>query len=99
LGSPAKGEIAPGEVQIWKFTATPNEPLIVHWNSSSWDYQIETYNDKGEGDAFQSDNMDDNNRYGFLRVREPHTYVIVLTGGKSRASYTIDLSKVAVVKS
>lgn len=97
LATPAKGEINPGEVQIWKFSATPQVPLFVRWTSSNWSYDVAIYDDKGQATGFQRENLDANNQLGILRVNEPRTFVIVLTG-KERASYSIELSKIAIGK-
>lgn len=89
---PAKGEIADGQVQIWKFTAAPNDPLLVHWNSSQWNYEVSIYNDKGQESDFQRLTIDDHNLYGLLKVSQPQTYVIILTGRAEKANYTIELN-------
>jgi len=89
---PAKGEISAGQVQVWKFTAAPNDPMLVHWNSSNWNYTISIYNEKGESADFDRQTIDPNNLYGLLKVDQPRTYVIVLTGGAEKANYAIELS-------
>jgi hypothetical protein len=94
MAKPAKGEIADGEIQIWKFTATPNEPLFVRWNSSNWSYNLAIYDDKGNATDFQRQDIDGHNRLGILKVSEPRTYVIMLVGSKDKASYSIELSPI-----
>lgn len=98
MSTPAKGEIAEGQVQIWKFTATPNNPLLIHWNSSNWNYDVAIYDEKGQRADFQRQDIDDHNRLGILRVTQPQTFVIVLTGGKDKANYTIELGPIPSFK-
>ena len=91
LTSPARAEISEGDVQIWKFTATPQKPLLVHWSSTAWSYDIAIYDEKGRQADFQREAIDGHNTYGILKVTEPQTYVIVLTGGHGKANYSIEL--------
>jgi hypothetical protein len=96
IGTPAKGAIAKGEVQIWKFTVKPGNPVLIHWNSSNWSYDVNIYGDKGEFANFQRDDVDANNKFGI--ITRPATYVIVLTG-KSNATYSIDVGNIPGYKS
>jgi len=91
---PAKGQIGDGQVQVWRFTATPNDPLLIHWNSTNWSYGVEIYNDRGERTDFEHQDLDAHNRFGILKVAQPQTFVIVLTGAKEAASYSIELGAV-----
>jgi len=91
LGNPARAEISHGEVQIWKFTVKPNDPVLLHWNSSSWSYDVSVYDENGQRTEFQRDDLDEHNKFGI--VSRPATYVIVLTGG-AKASYSIELGAV-----
>ncbi|MCC7229680.1 MAG: hypothetical protein IT203_04750 [Fimbriimonadaceae bacterium] len=93
-GKPAKGTIAPGEIQIWKFTAMPNDPLLVKWISDRWGYDIAVYNEAGQPDGFQQQEIDASTRLGILKVGQPHTYLIVLTGGPAKANFTIELTSI-----
>ena len=94
LATPAKGDIANGQVQVWKFVATPNDPLLIHWTSSNWSYEISIYNEKGERSDFERQRIDDHNAYGILKVDEPRTFVIVLTGHGDKANYSIALDHI-----
>lgn len=87
----AKSEITPGQVQIWKFTAAPNDPMLVRWISSNWDYGVSIYDEKGNPVHFQLQDIDKSNRLGILKVNQPQTYVFVLTGGAQRSNYEIKL--------
>ena len=93
-GTPAKGEVADGQIQVWKFTATPDAPLLIHWSSTNWSYEVAIYDDKGQRTDFQRQDIDAQNRYGILKVSQPQTYVIVLTGKGDKASYTIQLNPI-----
>jgi hypothetical protein len=90
IGAPAQGELADGQVQIWKFTATPDKPLLIHWHSSQFNYGISINDEKGQSSDFQRQWIDDQNQFGILKVVKPQTFVIVLTG-VTKASYLIDL--------
>ncbi|MBX3120528.1 MAG: hypothetical protein KF784_15825 [Fimbriimonadaceae bacterium] len=92
--TPAKSEISDGQVQIWKFTATPNDPLLIRWSSSAWSYGISIYDDHGNPAGFQRQAIDANNTFGLLKVDKPQTFVIVLTGGKEKANYSIELGSI-----
>lgn len=92
--TPAKGDIGEGEIQIWKFKADPKKPVFVHWNSTNWGYGVAIYDDKGNATDFQRQDIDEHNRLGILKVAEPRTYVIVLTGGKEKSSYSIELNAI-----
>lgn len=97
--TPAQGEISQGEIQIWKFKAMPNDPLLVHWRlSAGAAYDVAVYNESGTPTDFQRDYIDEKNRYGILSVREPATYVIVLTGTGAKSSYSIDLKTLPDLK-
>jgi hypothetical protein len=89
--SPAKGEISSGEVQVWRFTARPNDPLFIRWKSTNWDYDVAIYDDQGRPTDFQRERLDPNQLIGILTVAEPRTYVIVLTGTGAKATYSIEL--------
>lgn len=92
--SPAKGEINEGEIQIWKFTAKPGEPLLVRWTASAWSTDVAIYDDKGQPTDFQRQDIDANTRLGILKVDQPRTFVIVLTGRGAKTSYQIGLTDV-----
>lgn len=95
--TPASGTIERDQVQIWKFTATPNDPLLLRWTSSNWDYEIAVYDDKGQSAYLQQEAIDANNRIGILKVTEPRTFIIVLTG-KGKSTYSIELNDIPGVK-
>lgn len=90
-GAPAQSELPPGEVQIWKFTAKPDQPLYMHWKTQGH-YSISIIDDKGNPSDFQRTDIDDANAYGIIKVNNPTTYIIVLTGGEKSAKYSVELS-------
>ena len=91
-GKPASGQIADGEVQVWKFTAQANDPLLLRWKSSGWAYSISVYLDNGARASLPLTPVDETSRYGILKVDKPTTYLIVLTGTGAKAQYSIELS-------
>ncbi len=92
--APAKGEIVEGQTQVWKFKANPKEPLFVHWNSADWSYDVAIYDDHGNPTDFQREDIDDHRKLGILKVAEPTTYIIVLTGKKGKVNYSIELNSI-----
>ncbi|MDR3690711.1 MAG: hypothetical protein P4L46_15135 [Fimbriimonas sp.] len=94
LGQPATGQIGDQQVQVWTFRASPEAPILVHWKSSNWNYEANIYDDHGHPTDFQRDDIDPHNRFGILTVKEPQTFVIVLTGSRDQANYSIDLEPI-----
>lgn len=90
-GKPASGQIGEGEVQVWKFTVQPNDPLLIRWRSSSWAYGISVYQEDGQRASLPLTEIDSQLRVGILKVSEPTTFLILLTGKRTRADYTIDV--------
>lgn len=89
---PAKGEIGNGDVQVWKFTAQANDPLLLRWKSSGWSYSIDVYLENGTRASLPLTTVDESSRYGILKVDKPTTYLIVLTGTGAKAPYSIEVS-------
>lgn len=90
--APAQGEMKDSGVQVLKFTAKPDEPLLVRWNSNSWNYSINIRNDQGENVNLPMTQVDVNNKYGILKVQEPTTFLIVLKSTGPPSRYVITLS-------
>jgi len=92
-GSPAQAEIAPGQVQVWKFTARPNDPLYIHWISKGG-YTSSVFDDQGHSSGLPMTNIDGANSFGILDVNgdRPVTYLIVLASTGGKGSCTIELS-------
>ncbi len=92
VGSAASEEMrAGGTVQVWRFKATPKEPLLIHWKSSSWPYEIAVHDDKGRNIDLHMTQVDDGNRYGIVKVNEPTSVLLVITP-RGDAKYSIELS-------
>lgn len=94
VGEPASADITSGQVQIWKFIAKPDLPLLIHWNSSNWNYSVDIYDEKGQPTDFSREEVDGQNRFGILKVSKPQTYVVVLSGNGSKSHYKIDLAPI-----
>jgi hypothetical protein len=91
-GTPARGTMEAGQVQVWKFTAKPEEPLLIRWNSSDWNYSIAIRNEMGHDVGLPLTHVDEKNRFGILKVQKPTTFLIVLIPGASKAQYSIELN-------
>lgn len=92
VGTPAADEIASGQVQIWKFTVKPEEPLLAHWLSPSGDYSAEIYDEKGNRVGWDERQVDKNNMFSLLTVEKPTTYLVVFTGSSPKAKYSLDVT-------
>lgn len=90
-GAPAQSDIEAGQVQVWKFTAKPGEPLYLHWKSNG-PYGVSIFDAKGRATDFQRTSIDPSNTYGIISVTEPTTYLVVLTSTEGKASYSIELT-------
>lgn len=90
--APATGEISDGQVQVWKFTAMPNEPLLIHWKSTSWNFSTQIHTDEGHPTGLPFTTVDPNNQFGILKVDKPTTYLIVLIGNGPKSQYSIELA-------
>ena len=90
--SPATDRLEQGAVHVWKLTATPDQPLLVHWKSSQWNFGLEVRNEDGGRLALPLTVVDNQNRYGVLKVNEPTTFIIVLRSIGGPIDYSINLS-------
>ncbi len=90
-GTDAVGDFSTGQAEVWKFTARPDEPLLIHW-SSAGAFSLAVRNEKGESLSLPLTRIDDTNRFGILKVSEEQTFVIVLINDGSKANYRIGLS-------
>ena len=98
IGKPAKASISQGQVQVWKFTCTENEPLLIHWKSSHRNYTYNVYDDLGRILYIEDIPINNENSYGIVKVTEPHTFVIVLTGQGLNCDYSLTLSALKGIK-
>ncbi|HWA83518.1 MAG TPA: hypothetical protein VG820_08805 [Fimbriimonadaceae bacterium] len=91
MGTPAASQIEPGQVQVWKFTAKPGQPLYIHWKSGGG-YTVSVFDAQGHATDLPQTWIDQANAFGILSVREPTTYLIVFTGENRKGSYSVELS-------
>lgn len=91
-GRPAVGEFADEKIQIWKFTARPGEPVLIHWTSSDWNYSVSVRDAEGHPTDLPLTAVDGNQKYGVLSVDKARDYLIVLTPSGSKAKYTLELT-------
>ncbi|MFI5385734.1 MAG: hypothetical protein ACHQ50_06395 [Fimbriimonadales bacterium] len=95
--SPAQGDFSDKQVHVWRFTAKPEEPLLIRWKSSNPSYRAEVRFDTGEyptGINFvQTDN---HTQFAILKVAEPRAFLIVLYPGEQNWNYSIELSDLPV---
>lgn len=87
----AKGDFSTADTEIWKFTAQPDQPLLVHWKSPKWNYIISVCDENGNPIGIPVTQVDGTNRYGVLKVDRPTTYVIVLSSREGKSDYAIEL--------
>ncbi len=90
-GRPAVGDLSDGQVQVWRFTAKPNDPILVHWTSSDWTYSISCRTQDGTESRLALLDYGKAGRYGILSVTKSTDYVLVLVPGASKAKYKIEL--------
>lgn len=89
--SPAKGEISADQIQVWRFRATPGEPLLLRWTSTAWSYSIEVRDEHGTQQELPLTVVDGQNQFGILKVQEPTTFTIVLISQGGKSQYSIEL--------
>jgi hypothetical protein len=92
--SPARGMLASGETQVWEFTAKPDEPLFMHWQSAGNSCSVMIRDDKGAEAWLGLTSVDAHNSYGVLKVDKPKTFMIVLTGLSDKAQFLIELGDI-----
>ena len=90
--TPATDRLEQGAVHVWKLTATPDQPLLVHWKSSGWNFGLEVRNENGGRLSLPLTVVDNQNRYGVLKVNEPTTFIIVLRSIGDPIDYSINLT-------
>lgn len=93
IGKPAQGEVGPGQVQVWRFTATPAQPLLLHWKGMASVTQ-KIYDEAGNETTLPNQSVDPQNGFGILKVTHPQTFVIVVSGAGRKTSYAIELGPI-----
>jgi len=90
--NPAQGDLSGEDVHVWRFTATPEEPLLINWQTSEPTVSFEVRTDGGNPSNLPMTMVKPNHRYGILKVEEPTTYIIILKAtGSRRVSYSMKL--------
>lgn len=92
IGDPATGEMTKdGQLQVWKFSVKPDEPVLMRWKSTEWNYSISVHDNRGRDFNLRLTAVDGNTKFGIIKVAEPTSILIVLNT-KGNAKYSIDLS-------
>jgi hypothetical protein len=92
IGHQASGEmVKDGELQVWKLNVKPNEPLLLHWTSSNWNYPVSVQDNNGREFNLHLTEVDGNTKFGIVKVGEPTSVLIVLTR-RGNAKYSIYVS-------
>jgi hypothetical protein len=90
VGNPARIELSGKEAQVWKFSAKPDEPLLIRWKGAGY-YSSVVRDEAGNGVTLPITAVSADECYGILKVEKPTTYLIVLTGAGSKMSGLIEL--------
>lgn len=81
-----------GPVQVWKFTVKPDEPLLMHLKSKDWAFALTMTDESGEEVVLSTFEADSVNRYGYVKVTKPTTYLLVLISNPGAAPYSLELN-------
>ena len=92
--TPAVGSFSTGETEIWKFTAKPDEPLLVHWTSVNRAYTVAVRDENGNNLSLPLTSVDKENQFGILKVSKEQTFVIVLISDGGKGDYKIELGSI-----
>jgi hypothetical protein len=92
--TPAVGSFSTGETEIWKFTAKPDEPLLIHWTSVDRSYTVSVRDENGNNLSLPLTSVDKENQFGILKVSKEQTFVIVLISDGGKGDYKIELGAV-----
>ncbi len=91
---PAVGDFSSGQAEIWKFTARPDEPLLIKWTSANHEYSVSIRDENGNNLSLPLTAVDDSNQFGLLKVDRERTYVIVLISNGKKSDYRIELGEI-----
>jgi hypothetical protein len=92
-GSQASGVVRDGQTQVWKITAKPSEPMLMHWKSSG-PMDVSVFDENGSEAFLPLTRVDDSNQFGIINVDRPTSYLIVLTGTGSPAVFEIGVQDI-----
>ena len=90
----ASGDFSTGLAEIWKFTAKPDEPLLIHWTSKDRNYSVSVRDENGNNLSLPLTSVDEENQFGILKVSKAQTYVIVLISNGGKGDYRIELGAI-----
>jgi hypothetical protein len=93
-GEPAVGNFSTGQAEIWKFTAKPDEPLLIRWTSKQGGYTVAVRDENGNNLSLPLTAVDKENSFGILKVDRERTYVLVLIANGEGADYRIELGDI-----
>lgn len=82
-------------MHVWKVLATPAEPMLVKWQSETWDYEVEIRSADGNRVDLPLTLTDARTKHGILSVSEPTTLLVVLKHRGAAAKYEIGISSLA----
>ncbi|HTQ10450.1 MAG TPA: hypothetical protein VMI31_10290 [Fimbriimonadaceae bacterium] len=92
VGSPARGDFSDGQVHVWKFSATPERPLLLRWHATG-QVMNQVTDDKGQYTLLSLDPVDDQTSYAIVKVTQPMTYMISLYPNDPKAKYELELTE------
>lgn len=92
---PAAGELDGNKVQVWKFVAKPGEPLLVKWDVSNPSVRLRALDEAGNNVNIPLQRVNDLKWYGVLTVDKERTFIVVVEGPGTKASYSMTLSALA----
>lgn len=91
-GTPATGVIEGEQVQVWKFTATYDDPVLLHFHRTGPAFSISVYDDKGARSGIPLSSVGKDHSYGVLKTEEQsRTYVLVFVSTTGKSQYTLEL--------
>lgn len=95
INSRATGELKQGDVHVWKVLASPDEPMLVKWQSETWDYEVEIRTADGDRLDLPLTLTDARTKHAILSVSKPTTLLFVLKHRGNAAKYEIGFSSLA----
>lgn len=91
-GSPAKGNTSDGSVQVWRFNALPDVPLLIRWTAPNWAFRTEVRDETGAFAILPQTQVGPTTRYGILKVDRPKTFLIVMFPEGQKIDYSIEIN-------
>jgi|GEM_PF-1482457 len=104
IGSPGLGTIEPDQVQVWKFTVLPSDPVILHLNDPSGHCSFRFANNEFQGypqDQIngsqiirQIEYIDATDSIAIMNPDKPTTYTLIVHGYAKGSNYSITLEPI-----